>query len=167
MSNLFIMMGCPGAGKTTFTNRFKDYPNTVIISRDAIRFSIVKPDEPYFSHEKEVIQKLWDTVNENLATGKDVFVDQTSLTPNSRRTLLRNIKGYEDTILVWVDASLETCLAHNEKRAGTRSYVPETALRNMYNQLTPPLDAEKFDFIYKYSVEQDTLIPLRTKEDKQ
>ena len=50
MADLFLMSGVPGAGKSTFLkNRIKK-DTSVVISRDVIRFSIVKPEEDYFSH---------------------------------------------------------------------------------------------------------------------
>lgn len=55
MADLFLMSGIPGAGKSTFLkNRIKK-DTSVVISRDVIRFSIVKPEENYFSHEDEVL----------------------------------------------------------------------------------------------------------------
>ena len=52
MRNLFVMVGVPGSGKSTFLKEnFEGKGNVKIVSRDAIRFSFVKPDEPYFSKE--------------------------------------------------------------------------------------------------------------------
>ena len=57
------MVGAPGSGKSTFAR--KRFPNARYISRDEIRFSVLKPDEDYFSKEKltwkmfiDAIQKL-------------------------------------------------------------------------------------------------------------
>ena len=57
MANLFIMMGAPGAGKSTFIKNLKG-ESGIPISRDQIRFSMVKEDEPYFSKEKEVYKEF-------------------------------------------------------------------------------------------------------------
>jgi len=59
MADVYIMCGCPGSGKTTW---LKDHvkPGSAIISRDAIRFSLLKEGEDYFSHEEEVTAILWD-----------------------------------------------------------------------------------------------------------
>ena len=91
MADLFLMSGVPGAGKSTFLkNRIKK-DTSVVISRDVIRFSIVKPEEDYFSHEDEVLAIFWKQINEALAAGKNVFVDQTSLTPKARMFLLTRL----------------------------------------------------------------------------
>lgn len=85
MANLYLMCGIPGSGKSTFLKNKIRNNNSVIISRDAIRFSIVKPNEEYFSHEDEVLEIFWNQINEALAANKTVYVDQTSLTPRARK----------------------------------------------------------------------------------
>ena len=157
MADLFLMCGVPGAGKSTFLkNRIKK-DSSVIISRDAIRFAIVKPEEDYFSHEDEVVEIFWKQINEALAAGKDVFVDQTSLTPKSRKWLLDHVKGYNHANVIWICENLETCLNRNEMRRGTRAYVPEKQVRRMYAQFVEPSLNEGFYKIYYYNSEIDKL----------
>lgn len=157
MANLYLMCGTPGSGKSTFLKEHIKENNSVIVSRDAIRFSIVKPDEEYFSHEDEVTKTLWKQINEALAAGKDVFVDQTSLTPRSRKWLLQHVEGYRYANLVWIDETLETCLERNEMRRGTRAYVPENAIRRMYNQFIEPSLDEGFDYIFRYNSKENKI----------
>ena len=157
MSNLYLMCGVPGSGKTTFLkNRIKN-DCSVIISRDDIRFSIVKPDEDYFSHEDEVLEIFWNKINEALAENKTVYVDQTSLTPKARKWLLQHVTGYEHACLIWIDEDLETCLERNEKRKGTRAYVPRDVIRRMKQQFIPPSLDEGFYRIYYYNSKENKL----------
>lgn len=157
MADLFLMCGCPGCGKSTFLKRYNDISDFVIISRDAIRFSIVKEDEDYFSHEDEVYKILWNQINKALLSDKDVFVDQTSLTPKSRKWLLQHVTGYDTANLIWIDEELNTCLERNEMRKGTRAYVPKSVIRRMYYQFIRPSLDEGFDYIYKYNSKEDML----------
>ena len=151
MSNLYLMCGTPGSGKTTFLkNRIKN-DCSVIISRDDIRFSIVKTDEDYFSHEDEVLEIFWNKINKALAENKTVYVDQTSLTPRSRKWLLQHVTGYERACLIWINEDLETCLERNEKRKGTRAYVPRSVILRMYRQFIEPSLEEGFDYIFCYN----------------
>jgi len=106
MSNLYLMCGIPGSGKSTFLKNRVKKDTSVVISRDVIRFSIVKPEEDYFSHENEVLAIFWKKINEALAAGKNVFVDQTSLTPKARKWLLRHVKGYDHANLIWIDEDI-------------------------------------------------------------
>lgn len=157
-TNLYLMCGVSGSGKSTFLkNHVKKNDNIVIISRDAIRFSIVKANEGYFSREKDVLAALWKQINEALAAGKDVFVDQTSLTPRSRKWLLQHVEGYTYANLIWIDEDLETCLERNEMRKGTHSYVPQNVIRRMYEQFVEPSLDEGFDYIFRYNSKENKI----------
>lgn len=157
MADLYLMCGVPGAGKSTFLKNHIKKENSVIISRDAIRFSIVKPDEDYFSHEDEVLNIFWEQINKALAEGKDTFVDQTSLTPRARKWLLQHVEGYKHANLIWIDENLETCLERNELRRGTRAYVPKAVIRRMFSQFIEPSLDEGFDYIFHYNSKKDKI----------
>lgn len=157
MANLYLMCGVPGCGKSTFLKNKVKNNNSVIISRDAIRFSIVKPEEDYFSHEDEVLEIFWNQINEALAANKTVYVDQTSLTPRARIWLLQHITGYEHANLIWIDEDLETCLERNEMRRGTRAYVPRGVIRRMFSQFIEPSLEEGFYRIFRYNSKENKL----------
>lgn len=157
MADLYLMCGVPGAGKSTFLKNHIKEENSEIISRDAIRFSIVKPDEDYFSHEDEVLNIFWEQINKALAEGKDTFVDQTSLTPRARKWLLQHVEGYKYANLIWIDENLETCLKRNELRRGTRAYVPRSVIRRMFSQFIEPSLDEGFDYIFHYNSEKNEI----------
>jgi len=157
MANLFLMAGCPGSGKSTFLKNKVKKDNSIVISRDEIRFSIVKPEEGYFSHEDEVLEIFWKQINEALADGKNVFVDQTSLTPRARKWLLQHVEGYKYVSLIWIDEDLETCLERNEQRIGTRAYVPREVIRRMFSQFIEPSLDEGFYRIYRYNSKENKI----------
>ena len=151
------MCGVPGAGKSTFIKKRTRLDHAIVVSRDAIRFSIVKPDEDYFSHEDEVVKIFWEQINKALAENKDVFVDQTSLTTRSRKWLLQHVTGYKHASVIWIDEDLDTCLKRNEERRGTRSYVPESDIRRMYDQFVKPSLDEGFTYIFRYNSKENQL----------
>ena len=82
-SKLYLMMGIPGSGKSTYLKtRFIE--RLRVISRDEIRFSMVKEDEEYFSKEKEVYAEFISQIKEALKFEAEVFADATHLNETSR-----------------------------------------------------------------------------------
>ena len=57
---LIIMCGAPGSGKSTYIEKhFISFPGyTKVVSRDQIRFSILKDDEDYFHMKMKYIINL-------------------------------------------------------------------------------------------------------------
>ena len=151
MADLYLMMGVPGSGKSTFLKNHVKKETSIIISRDAIRFSLLKEGEEYFSHEKEVVKIFWEKINAALADEKDVFVDQTSLTPRSRKYLLEHVHGYTYANLIWIHEPLNICLERNELRKNTKAYVQRGTIKRMFYQLIEPTLDEGFNKIYIYN----------------
>ena len=162
MANLFLMMGIPGAGKSTFIkNRLEKLGDNVeYISRDEIRFSMLRPYENYFAHENEVRKTVFSRANRALEEGKNVIIDQTSLTPKSRKWVLENVPKYDAAYLIWIDNDIETCIKNNENRKGTQAYVPPEQIRRMGFQLVRPSRREGFNVIYRYNAKNQTLDKL-------
>lgn len=147
MAKLFLMVGFPGSGKSTYLkNHCKE--NDVIVSRDAIRFSIVSDGEEYFSKEKEVFKEYCRQINENLAAGYNVFADATHLNAASRRKVLDKVKGYDMVGAIVMNTSLTEALRRNDNRTG-REFVPRSVIRRMAAQFEFPDITENFDVVYE------------------
>ena len=121
MAKLYMMMGLPGSGKTTFAHTyFKNQPGPlpVYISRDEIRFGILEEynantEDEYFSHEVEVYEKFCNQIILYLKKGYDVIADATHLSNG------------------------EKCIENNRKRTGL-ARVPENVIRNMNRNMEYP-----------------------------
>ena len=143
MSKLFIMIGAPGSGKTTWCKN--NVPkNAVYISRDEIRFNIIKDEDSYFSKEKIVYDIFINKINEALESGLDVYADQTSLNAGSRKKLINALNKKPDEIIgIYFTTPLDIVLQRNAQRTG-RALVPEDVVINMFNSLTRPTLDEGF-----------------------
>lgn len=149
MKSLFVMCGCPGAGKSTWVQeQLKDTKyDAVWVSRDAIRFSMVSEDEEYFSREDEVFKTFCETIQKELDAGKVVYADATHLNEKSRNKTLNslNLEGV-NVYMVDFNQPVEVCLKQNENRKGTRAYVPRSVIRRMHAQFDAPTDNEKYSY---------------------
>ena len=138
---LYIMSGCPGSGKSTFAKNFLMNENTLYVSRDEIRFSMVKEGEEYFSKENQVFNEFVRRINEGLSRGYNVIADATHLTEKSRSKLFfrlyANLSNVE-VVAVILDIPYEICIERNEKRSNTRAYVPYRELIKMYKRFNCP-----------------------------
>ena len=145
MAILYILCGPSGCGKSTYVQD-GNISNSFYISRDEIRFAIVKEDEDYFSHEKEVFRTFVQGIVSCLKNGYNVIADATHLNEFSRRKLTQaidmSITEYEIVYVVF-NVDVETCVARNANRTG-RANVPENIIRNMCRDFRrPTLDEDE------------------------
>lgn len=148
---LYICCGVPGSGKSTFLSEMVD-SNEKVISRDEIRFSLLKPGEEYFSHEKEVYSTFVKLIAESINHGFNTYADATHLNEKSRYKLFHALKNRgcnpSKKIAIYFNVPLEECKNRNNNRLGTKTYVPENSLIQMYGAYSYPHKYEGFDEIY-------------------
>ena len=135
------MSGLPGSGKSTWVKKQLNNKGGFWASRDAMRFSMVREDEPYFERENEVFNAWIAQICEALANPmiEDIYIDATHLNDRSReKTLSRlpkeNINKITNVVFL---VPIETCLERNAQRTG-REVVPEDAIRNMEKSFKMP-----------------------------
>lgn len=146
-----MMMGCAGSGKSTWlANRAPK--DAIIVSRDAIRFSMITDTDEYFAKEPLVYKEFVRQIQEGLKTGRDVYIDSTNLHINGRKKLLDDIgrTNYDSVIIIWIDTDLPQILNQNALRTG-RSRVPENVITDMYNHMQYPSFKEGFEEIIRYT----------------
>lgn len=139
--NLWLLVGIPGSGKSTWVREQLDSEYKHWISRDAIRFEVVQEGEEYFSKEKQVFNLFVRAVQADIDNNSitDIYVDATHINEASREKLLGRLKNLDRVNLnaIVFNIPLEVCLERNAQRTG-RACVPETAIHGMYMNLTDP-----------------------------
>ena len=149
---LYIMCGPAGCGKSTFLNNCatKISEGCAIVSRDEIRFNMLKDDMSYFAKEKEVFAKFTATIASELQYA-DVFADSTCINEASRKKLITAVKKLNknfDVVALYFynDNILDRCLTQNARRSG-RARVPDEAIINMCANFTIPKKSEGFKYV--------------------
>ena len=148
MTSAFVMVGAPGAGKSTYAEILSRLHDAVIISGDDVRkelFGSADIQGNWFA--------IWDRIVE-LVEGhadRNVILDGTHYREDYRAeaiTMLRSY-GYYSVEAVVVNPSLATCLARNFQRADRN--VPDYVIKEMHEKLQRSLgkiDLEDFDKIH-------------------
>lgn len=143
MATLYILCGPSGSGKSTWGQNSKNIKegHYEYVSRDNIRFSLLKEGEDYFSREDQVFNIFAETIAKCLKiSGTAVVADATHINVFSRRKLLQAIDTYikeYEIIYVVFNTDVDTCISRNSGRSGQRK-VPEEVIRNMCKKFHAP-----------------------------
>lgn len=114
---LFMVMGLPSSGKTTYAHNFCiQNPGVLYLGSDAIRFRMGKP-----KGDQSVRKEVWDyiekTTREHLEVGWDVIIDGMLLNPKTRKRFIKIAREFGAEVEIHVmDTPLEMCLERNATR---------------------------------------------------
>ena len=148
MSKMYLMIGAPGCGKSYYIAQHKQ-PKDLVISRDKIRFGMLKDGDEYFSKEKEVYNEFIKQIEAAITANATFYVDQTSLNRAARNKLFSRLSKKPDEIIgVYINKPIETILYQNSLRTG-RALVPEDAVIHMFYSIEKPTKEEGFTEIWE------------------
>lgn len=157
---VFVLSGPPASGKSTWV-RSRLTKGSEWISRDNVRFSIVKEDEEYFSHEDEVFDTFIAYINQSLEDPDihTIYIDATHLNKRARHKVLSRIRkrNISELNCVCFRVPLSVCQERNALREG-RARVPAAAIENMFKSYTYPEIDEGFAHVYEVDADGVTLL---------
>ena len=145
---VYITVGIPASGKTSFIrDRIAKYGG-IHISRDEVRFSMLEDGDSYFGKENAVFEAFAKKVQNAIddANGpNDIYVDATHISFGSRRKILNRLDcaNVKERVFLYFDVPVEVAIARNANRIG-RALVPESSMLSMAKNMTKPTASQHF-----------------------
>ena len=132
MKRLILLVGIPGSGKTTLAKKLTAR-GFLRLNADSIREALWGDAADQREPEK-VFGVFFKQLEEALAQGLDIVIDNTNLNQKQRKPILdRAAKaGYSDIDLWLLDVPLDVCLSRNRMRERA---VPDDIVANMFIEL--------------------------------
>lgn len=132
MKKLILLIGIPGSGKTTLAQKIiaKGFQ---YINADKIREELYG-NAAEQGDKEEVFALFFKRLEEMMAEGGNIIIDNTNLNPKQRKPILDRAVQFEygDVQLWLLDMPLELCLERNRSRD---RIVPEDIVANMHMEL--------------------------------
>ena len=137
-----MMVGVPGAGKTTYAKKKLSYMH--YIGTDQIRKELWGTEKRVFRGYNLVHSILEHHLVKKLKSGRDVVLDCSNTTRRMRKKILDALPENVGVIAIYLDTSLETIFQNNRNRS---RHVPLIGILIMYLTRQKPLKEEGFDKI--------------------
>lgn len=138
---VYIMSGISGSGKSYW---LAFHANGPIVSRDTIRFSLLKHNDNYFDKENQVLKIYKENIEALAKEGKDFYIDATHLTKKARRKTIEIVKKYNpELICLYFEPNVDKAIYQDNLRTG-RSHVTESVIRKQLECFEVPTIEEGF-----------------------
>ncbi len=151
MPNLYMLIGVPGSGKSTWVNSQDWAHSCVLVSTDKlIDLEASRQGKTYNDVFEEYIKEATKIMNEDVKAaveaGKDIIWDQTNTSKKSRKSKLASVHGYRKIAVIF-DVPEENEL---KRRLASRpgKNIPWSVMTSMINNLEVPTEDE-FDEVWR------------------
>ena len=153
MSKLYVLVGVPGSGKSTWHSEQEWLQDAAYISTDRYVEEYAKNmGKTYSEVFKEVMPEcveymLGDVIHAREA-GRDIVWDQTSTTIHSRLKKLRMLPDYYAIAVVFVTPEPADLVMRLDSRYDSGKIIPDQVVQDMINNFEYPTEEEGFKEIW-------------------
>lgn len=121
MSTIYLVIGFPGSGKSTWSReKAKSNKSTLIINRDSIR-TMIKGTYTYDEELEPLVVKMSVSCLNDICDGRDVIIDETNLTKERRKEWLSHCSKFDRKVFVWFPETVKNLDRRmNESRGVSR-----------------------------------------------
>jgi len=154
--NLFLLVGVPCSGKSTFMKKLSERTsNFVIISRDALvdewaHNQGITYNEAFSLCDKEVNIRLQEEIEKYILTDENVFIDMTNLGIKRRKGLIKRFKNHVPYAVAFDIPDKRVLNERNMFRANSvGKFICEGILNRMIGDYVYPTKEEGFKKIFK------------------
>ena len=150
MPTIYMLIGVPGSGKTTWAMKHMN-PGTIIASSDdyiqrqadSLRSTYSEVFDKYI---KEANRHLIETTNKAFSEGLDLIWDQTNVSKNSRQNKLKSVPdNYIKVAVFFQSPPIDILKVRLASRPGKN--IPLFVIANMIRSLEEPTAEEGFQEI--------------------
>ena len=148
MNTLYLTIGAPGSGKSTYSKNLIKDKDIKYLSSDELRAQLGK-DESDQTVTGQVFSYIKKKVVEYLEIGDSVLIDATNINKKDRKYYIDTAKRNNAKVIGLVCAvTKDELIERNIKRgeSGGRN-VPVWVIEKMLNKYEPPTTEEGFDEI--------------------
>ncbi len=145
-NTLYIAVGLPGSGKSTYAKNFVNGKDIEYLSSDELR-AVYGKDETDQSVTSIVFGHIKRKVDEFLKDGKNVLVDATSVNRRERSDYINSAKKYGAKVVAIVFKMDRQGLIDRNKKRGEQGgrVVPDWVIDKMLNKFEEPSYSEGID----------------------
>jgi predicted kinase len=146
---LYVLIGYPGAGKTTVAKIIAETTGAVHVWADAERHKIFSRPTHSQAESLELYDRLNRRASELLAAGKSVVYD-TNFNFYADRQKMRDIaaRNGAETVLLWItlpkQIAKQRAVNSNASRNGYQTGMTDEQFESIVTKLEPPGENEKY-----------------------
>ena len=155
MAKMYLMCGCSGAGKTTFSKEFAKEHNLKYLGIDDF-YALINGDECLHTNFFEVWIEFYKAIHDAEINNIDVIIDTNAITKSHREQFLEWFPTFEHH-LIYIEASEVLRKKNNMSR---RRQVPDDAMDRMTALLQKPINENFKTITYIFNLNNEFQEPI-------